>query len=149
MLKYEMIPDYHLFRIRALRDVGQVKKGADGGLIEKEGNLSQEGDSWIHWGSRVSGNAWVKDNAVVYGGAPMITGWATGDARVSREPICISGLRWDVTISDNHIAIFDVIRTKQEWIECNEEMRDSIRYDIVEFWDKYRDRILNLAGLVA
>ena len=44
-----------LYRIEALRDFGDVKKGDKGGWIEKEGNLSQEGKTRIYGEARISG----------------------------------------------------------------------------------------------
>ena len=74
-----------LHRIRALRDISRhgVKAGDLGGLIEKENNLSQDGDAWISDDARVSGNACVfgyacvHDNARIYGYACV-----SGDACV-------------------------------------------------------------------
>ena len=62
-----------LHRIRALRDISRygVKAGDLGGLIEKENNLSQDGNAWV------SDNACVSDDATVYGNAQVF-----GDARV-------------------------------------------------------------------
>ena len=54
-----------LYRIEALRDFANVKKGDKGGFVEKESNLSQYGDCWIY------GNAKVFDNAKVYGNAKV------------------------------------------------------------------------------
>lgn len=77
MKKYEFTDDTTTFRnvvlcrIRALKDFGDVKAGELGGYIEKEENLSQEGNAWVY------GNAWVCDNAKVYGNA-----WVYGDAKV-------------------------------------------------------------------
>ena len=42
-----------LHRIEYLKDFADVEKGKKGGWVEKEENLSQEGNA------RVSGNAWV------------------------------------------------------------------------------------------
>jgi len=59
--------------IEALKDFGNVKKGDLGGWIEKESNLSQEGDCWVSDNAEVSGNAricgntWVSGNAWVCG----------------------------------------------------------------------------------
>jgi len=61
--------------VEAFADVKQVEKG---GWIEKEENLSQEGDCWVYGNARVYGNAEISDNARVYGNA-----WVSGDARVS------------------------------------------------------------------
>jgi len=52
-----------LFQIKAKISFGSVVKGELGGYIEKEENLSQEGDAWV------SGNASVYGDAKVYGNA--------------------------------------------------------------------------------
>ena len=52
-----------LFRVKALKDFSIFKMGELGGYIEKEDNLSQEGDAWV------SGNAWVFGDARVSGNA--------------------------------------------------------------------------------
>ncbi len=78
-----------LFRIKALKDFGNVKAGDLGGYIASEENLSQAGSCWVYRNARVSGdaqvsgdarvfdNAWVYDDAWVYGNARV-----SGDARV-------------------------------------------------------------------
>ena len=65
--KYELIPSdiEGLFRIKALKDFNDVKKGDIGGYVESEKNLSQYGDCWIY------DNARVEDNAQVYGDAEV------------------------------------------------------------------------------
>ena len=61
-----------LYRIRALRDIGDCVKAGDlGGFIKSENNLSHSGSSWVY------GNAHVYDNAQVYGNA-----WVCGNAYV-------------------------------------------------------------------
>lgn len=67
-----------LFRIKALIDFGDVKAGEVGGYVEKEGNVSQDGNAWVSGNTRVYGNAWVYGDARVYGNARVY-----GDARVS------------------------------------------------------------------
>lgn len=54
-----------LHRIKALIDFGEVKAGIIGGWIEKETNLSQDGDAWVYGDARVYGDAWVSGNAWV------------------------------------------------------------------------------------
>ena len=54
-----------LRRIEALKDFGNVRKGDLGGWIEKESNLSQEGDCWV------SDSARVYDDARVFGDAKI------------------------------------------------------------------------------
>lgn len=61
-----------LFRIKAIRDFGNVHDGDIGGYVESEENLSHEGDCWIYnsacvYGDAViSGSAKVADTAEVY-----------------------------------------------------------------------------------
>lgn len=62
-----------LYRIEALKDFGEIKKGDKGGFIESENNLAHDGDAWVSddaWvydNARVCGSACVSDNARVYG----------------------------------------------------------------------------------
>ena len=51
-----------LHRIKALRDVGNVKAGDLGGWIEKEDNLSHEGYCWVCGNAAVYGDAEVCGN---------------------------------------------------------------------------------------
>ena len=72
-----------LYRIKAIRDFEDVKAGDLGGFIEKEDNLSHDGDAWV------CGDALVYDNAQVYGNAQVCgnarvcgSAWVYGNARV-------------------------------------------------------------------
>ena len=81
MKKYEFTGEVKLWlgrtlhQIRATVAFGDVKAGDVGGWIEKEENLSQDGNAWVYGdaqvygGARVSGNAWVCGDARVYGDA--------------------------------------------------------------------------------
>lgn len=71
----ETFYDYHVdarvYRIKALRDFGDVKAGDLGGFVEEESNLSHESTCWIYdnavvcKGSEVSDEAEVRGSAVV------------------------------------------------------------------------------------
>ena len=90
MNKYEMLyedkieMDSHtLYRIRALKDFGNVKTGDIGGYIERKENLSQEGTCWIYDNAGVYGDAWIYGNAKVYGNAWVCgNAWVYGNAKV-------------------------------------------------------------------
>lgn len=62
-----------LYRIQALRDFSDVKKGDLGGYVESEANLSQMGDCWIYdmaqavEKSIVEGDACLRDCSKMYG----------------------------------------------------------------------------------
>ncbi len=69
--KYDFTDEMKVFggitlrRIVALRDFGDVKAGDKGGWIEKEENLSQDGNAWVFGNAQVCGDAWVRGDAHV------------------------------------------------------------------------------------
>ena len=87
MKKFELTAEFvtnvfgkKLFRIKALVAFGDVEKGELGGFIEKEDNLSHDGNAWVYGNARVFGNAQVYGNAWVFGNAQVY-----GNARVSGD----------------------------------------------------------------
>ena len=62
-----------LFRIKALIEFGNVKEGELGGFVEKEENLSREGNAWVSGDAEVSGNARVFGDARVSDNADYTT----------------------------------------------------------------------------
>jgi hypothetical protein len=66
-----------LFRVQALKDFADVKKGDIGGYINNVHNLSQDGDCWVYDNAKVyeaaevRGNARVCNLAQVYGSVVM------------------------------------------------------------------------------
>ena len=60
-----------LHRIKAIRDFGYVKAGELGGFIEKEENLSHEGNCWVYNVAKVYGDAEVCGDAKVHGNAEI------------------------------------------------------------------------------
>jgi len=81
MKKYEIIKDDEhssrsltgktVYRIKALRDFGDVKAGDLGGYIESEKNLSHDNNCWVGGDAKVYENAIVSGNALVYGTAQI------------------------------------------------------------------------------
>lgn len=75
--KYEIIGEKTvvgnktLYRIRALKDFGEVKKGDLGGYVENGTNLSHDGNCWIFDNARVFNDAQVSGNAKVLGNAEV------------------------------------------------------------------------------
>lgn len=61
-----------LHRIKAIKDFGNVKAGDLGGWIEKEDNLSHEGNSWVYENAKVYGNAVIEENAEILENAEII-----------------------------------------------------------------------------
>ncbi|WP_412058742.1 hypothetical protein [Bartonella sp. DGB2] len=91
--KYRLLRDesitvngHKLYRIQALRDFGNVKKGDKGGFVESEYNLSHKGDCWVGDDGRVFEYACVFSDAQVFGNAQV-----SGNAKIY----------WNAFISDN------------------------------------------------
>jgi len=87
--KYELLADEYLkagdrilYRIRALRDFADVRRGDVGGYIESESVLAHDGDSWVQDVAQVYGpNARVGGNARISGEA-WVLGQVDGDAEI-------------------------------------------------------------------
>lgn len=77
--KYELLKDQTitvargrtLYRVRAVRDFGDIKAGQIGGYIEAERNLSHDGRCWVGGDARVFDDAQVFENAQVLGEAQI------------------------------------------------------------------------------
>ena len=96
-----------LHKIVALKDFSDMRGGIEGGWIEKEENLSQEGNCWVYSDAMVYDNAIVKDNAVVCDEAIV-----RGNAIVCGEAI----VRGNAIVTDNAVVsgkveIFDGCHT--------------------------------------
>ena len=83
-----------LFRIECVTGFGDTRAGELGGWIEKEENLSQEGNAWVYEDARVCGNAWVYGSARVYEDAKVC-----GSARV-----CGSSQIWLAKLSSSSLT---------------------------------------------
>lgn len=117
-----------LFRIKALKSFSDVVVGQTGGWVEKEENLSQDGDAWV------SGNAVVKDNAVVKGdayisGNAVVKGdaWISGNAVVSGRAY-ISG---DAFIKDEAVVSGRAVVKGDAWIIGNAVVSYNTDYALI------------------
>ena len=93
-----------LFRIKALSSFGNVKEGDLGGYVEKESNLSHNGNAWVCGDAKVYGDAEVNGNAEVYGNAEI-----TNDS----DYICFKGLG-----SENRNTTVFKSKDKQICVKC-------------------------------
>ncbi|MBA4698470.1 MAG: hypothetical protein H2212_03470 [Ruminococcus sp.] len=55
-----------VFRIQAIRDFGDVKKGDLGGFVQSDRNLAHDGTCWLYGDSLCIGNAVVYEDAKLY-----------------------------------------------------------------------------------
>lgn len=147
--KYELLPleeGEQLHRIKALRDFGSVKAGDIGGYIQSEKNLSHDDNCWIFNNAKVCDNAKVYGNAKVYSRAEVYSNAEVTDT-LTGEILNITGLRYNVTITDNHIKIGCKCYTKEEWNNFSDDKIDKMDNCALEFWKKYKTSIMLLAGV--
>ena len=104
-MKYELIPSDRegFYRVKALRDFNDVKKGDIGGYVESEKNLSQLGDCWIY------DNAVVRDNAKIYNNA-VIRDYAT---------VCHDARIWGDSKILNYCQIYGNVEVCGDAVVCN------------------------------
>ena len=102
--KYELIPSDKegLFRIKALKDFGNVKKGDIGGYVESEKNLSQYDDCWIYDNAKVCDNAVVIGKAIVCGNARVYDNAQVCDNAIVRDDARVFA---NAQIYDNAVVV--------------------------------------------
>lgn len=54
------------YRIQALKDFSNIKKGSLGGFVESERNLSQEDNCWIYGDAIISGDNEIVGDTMVF-----------------------------------------------------------------------------------
>lgn len=134
-----------LYRIKACVDFTttsgyEVKAGELGGYVEKEPNLSHDGNAWVWGNATVCGNAEVFGDAEVYGEAKVC-----GNASVfSTEHIfCVAPI-------GEYASFLTLFRTKHL------EVKISFEYElysvekfkkVIEEWDDTKNREIALAVL--
>jgi hypothetical protein len=115
----EFVAGQHLQQIRALIDIpNRCKAGDIGGWIEKEANLSHEGNCWVY-----------------------------GNACVSKTLVYIGGLTWHVTITDQHMAIGCQQHRFAEWDAfTDEEIVKMDGKNAVRFWRENKQLLMTLCN---
>ena len=105
-----------LHRIRALRDFNDVKAGDLGGFIEKEENLSHEGNRWVYNNAKVYDNAEICGNAEIHGNAEIYGCAVIYNGKWDKSPLYIQGTKWAFYVSsENTITTGCQIHTFEEW----------------------------------
>lgn len=101
--KYRLLQDtaiqfrgHKLYRIEAIKNFGNVKKGDLGGYIESEDNLSQLENCWVLDNAKVYGNSVVFENASVGGYAQVYdNAEVKGEAKIHGDGLVGSFARID------------------------------------------------------
>jgi len=83
--------EFQIYRIKALKDFGDVKTGDLGGYVQSEKNLSHDGDCWIYDKSKAFDDAIIKDNAKIYGLVKV------GDNAILRDNVIVRSEIMEIT----------------------------------------------------
>lgn len=112
-----------LYRIKALKDFGNIKKGQLGGYIEKEENLKFDCNAWISDNSKVFEDAEISDEAIISGNV-IVYGESKiyDNAKVSGNVnvYCNSQIYGDAEVSGNvhifgkDVKIYDKVKISGE-----------------------------------
>ena len=87
-----------LFRIQALNSFDDVQEGDLGGYIEKEKNLSHDGNAWVYNNAQVFDEARVWGNAKIFGNAKIHDNvWVRGNVQICGD----ARVYGDAHISEN------------------------------------------------
>ena len=115
------VGDTALYRIEALRDFGDVKKGDKGGFIEKEGNLSQSDNCWVYGNAKVCDKAMVYNNAKVYDNVMVFdNAMVYGNAKVSGNALVYgNGVVHDNAVVCDNASVYGNARVCDNvWVNC-------------------------------
>ena len=87
--KYELVhsdkPLY--YRVKALKDFSDVKKGDLGGYVRNEVTLSQYGKSWVYDDAEIQGDCLIMEDAVVKGNALVSDSNIMGEAVIKDNAV--------------------------------------------------------------
>lgn len=113
-----MITKKTVYRIKALKDFSDVKKGDLGGWIESERNLSQDGDCWIYDNAScfdsasITQNATMFNNSIAYHNAQVYGQASIKDNAVVRNNALVMNcaiVKENAVIGDGYIAGYVVV----------------------------------------
>ena len=125
-----------LFRIKCTVDCKWANKGDLGGWVEKEDNLSDS--AWVSGNALVYGNARVYDNVLVSGNARVYD-----NARVS--PISITNLKYQTTITDNHLRVGCEMHTFEEWNKFSDKRILAMEgKEALKWWKAHKPLIMGI-----
>ena len=135
--KYELIESdiKGLYRVKALKDFGYVKKGDIGGYVENPNNLSHEGYCWVYDNARIYGNSEISGCAVIDGNAQIhgnsrILGCAVIDGNAQIHGDCEI---WDYAIiRDNALIYGDSVISGNAFIGGDTEIKTGRHIGYIE-----------------
>ena len=142
MKKYKLTDETKCFngrtlhRIEALHSFGYIVKGRKGGWIEKEENLSHEGNCWVY------DNAFVYDNAQILNDAKIFCNSIIFDTAIILDNVCIfdntkihgNALIYGNTIIKGNTEICGITEISGETRIINAKISSIMDYIVFKNW---------------
>lgn len=113
-----------LYRIKALKTFGNVKKGDLGGFVEKEENLSHEDNCWIDDNACVYGHSYVRDDAYVRDHAGVYNSYVSDSAIISGYSYVNDSQVCECAVITDHVQISNAIIRNHSFIKGNAIIND-------------------------
>ena len=102
------------------------------------GNAQVSGNALVYGNPRVYDSAWVSGNALVYGNARVYD-----NARVS--PISITNLKYQTTITDNHLRVGCEMHTFEEWNKFSDNRILAMEgKEALKWWKAHKPLIMGI-----
>lgn len=133
-----------LYRIKALKDFGDVRKGQLGGYVQSEANLSQNGECWIYDKATIYDDAKLKDNVKIFDNVKVHAYATVGDnAHIYHdvditEHACIYDY---TTLCDQVCVMSNAILNCHTYINTNAIIKDN--HDYYSGYIDSRHKVLN------
>lgn len=175
-MKYEITAKELLFdgvilhQIKALRDIParSVTAGSLGGYIEKESNLSQEGDCWVYPSARVledatvledssvrntsvlRGTAVIKGNSALRGRSLMIIDELDDNMILMHEVITKNikkesprnGVHWGTWCTDTELHCDCISHPFEVWDKADDDFIKDMHKDAIGWWKSQKGRLM-------
>ncbi len=125
-----------------------VNVGDLGGWIFEEANLPQSGTGWVFPGGMIRGGTirggTIRGGTIEGGtieGGTIRGGTIWDEAIVTHSPLVLSGLKWEITISDEHMKIGCKQHRYEAWLAFDGETIAAMDPDATRFWAMVRPLI--------
>lgn len=160
-----------LYQIKALRNIPMrsVLVGSLGGYIEKESNLSQDGESWVYPDAKVlddaqvlddasvrntsilRGDAIISDTSTLRGDCLMTTDTLEGVKTVVHETITMKierasfgTVHWSVWVTDEMLHCDCISHPFEWWNTADDDAIIEMNVDALEWWNTNKETIMDI-----
>ena len=124
-----------VYRIEAIKNFSDVKKGDKGGYVSDLSSIGQSGKSWVYDDAIVSGNARITADATVRGNSHIMSNVRLrGDAQI-KDMIIQNDKKSDLIINSSKWTPETIAKTNITNDKSNQSLDDVLPKPEKEYWD--------------